>query len=167
MKKYPLLAAAALVLFAAGFARTAVTQPAPAPDAADPQGEYFAPGLDDLMTMLIQPRHTKLYYAGQARNWELAAAQTRELRQAFNRAAATIPSNRGYDIPVLMDRFVFTQLDDMSAAVKAADSKRFARVYKDLTAGCNACHTYMEHPYDVIRVPDAKAYPDQDFRPAK
>jgi hypothetical protein len=29
----------------------------------------FKPGLDDLMTMLVQPRHIRLYYAGQAKNW--------------------------------------------------------------------------------------------------
>jgi hypothetical protein len=33
----------------------------------------FRPAMDDLMTMLVQPRHIKLYYAAQAKNWTLAA----------------------------------------------------------------------------------------------
>jgi hypothetical protein len=33
-----------------------------------------------------------------------------------------------------------------------------------LTSTCNACHLSQDHPMVVIRVPDAAAFPDQDFR---
>jgi hypothetical protein len=46
----------------------------------------FKPAMDDLMTMLVQPRHMKLYYAGQAKNWTLAGFQVNELRGALARS---------------------------------------------------------------------------------
>src|SRR5690349_918294 len=80
-------------LIAAGLADaqgTATKAAAPAPlEVLD-----FKPGLDDLMTMLVQPRHMKLFFAGNARNWELAAFQMRELRSAFRRTGQTIPKYR-------------------------------------------------------------------------
>ncbi len=42
----------------------------------------FKPAMDDLMTMLVQPRHLKLYYAGLEKNWTLAGFQLNELRAA-------------------------------------------------------------------------------------
>ena len=44
----------------------------PAPPRPGPVILDFKPAMDDLMTMLVQPRHIKLYYAGQAKNWRLA-----------------------------------------------------------------------------------------------
>jgi hypothetical protein len=54
----------------------------------------FKPAMDDLMTMLVQPRHIKLYYAGQAKNWELAGFELNELRGALARVGRTIPTYR-------------------------------------------------------------------------
>ncbi len=31
--------------------------------------------------------------------------------------------------------------------------------------GCNACHMELDHPYVVIKTPDASAFPNQDFKP--
>jgi hypothetical protein len=58
----------------------------------------FKPAMDDLMTMLIQPRHLKLYYAGQAKNWNLAAFQLNELRQLLARIGRTIPNYRNIGV---------------------------------------------------------------------
>jgi hypothetical protein len=30
--------------------------------------------------------------------------------------------------------------------------------------GCNACHMELDHPYVVIKTPDASAFPDQEFK---
>jgi hypothetical protein len=45
--------------------------------------EAYAPGLGELMT-LQQMRHTKLWLAGQAGNWELAAYELDELGEGFD-----------------------------------------------------------------------------------
>src|ERR1700684_2776500 len=69
----------------------ALTQPAtPNASSADTQPEYH-PSMGDLMTMAIQPRHIKLYYAGERQNWSYAGYELEELRNAFARIARTIP----------------------------------------------------------------------------
>jgi hypothetical protein len=62
----------------------------PAPAALQTVGSY-QPGLGDLMTMTVQPRHIKLGIAGQQRNWLYAAYELHELQEAFDRLAAVWP----------------------------------------------------------------------------
>ncbi len=127
----------------------------------------FTPGLDDLMSMLVQPRHLKLYYAGTRKNWELAAAESRELRSAFRRIARSIPIYLDNNVDESVGSFLAPKMQAVDEAIAAGDSKRFVQAYYDLTAGCNACHAYMEHPFLLIKVPDSTAnalFPDQEFK---
>jgi hypothetical protein len=55
----------------------------------------------------------------------------------------------------------------LDQAIKAADAAQFTAVYKALTESCNTCHQSAEVGVIVIKEPDAAAFPDQDFRPAK
>ena len=64
---------AALFAVAAGFAR------AQAPAQADTSSPH-RPGLGDLMTMTVQPRHIKLALAGRQKNWVYAAYELHELQ---------------------------------------------------------------------------------------
>lgn len=167
--KHPSLIALAVIfsITCAGAVSLAQTikKPATAP-AYTNQG--FTPGFDDLMTMLVQPRHIKLYYAGAAKNWELAAAESRDLRASFGRIAQAISKYEGNDVSLAAANFVTPQLDAVDAAIEAADGERFTAAYGNLTKACNECHTYMEHPFLVIKVPDVPsdiAHPDQDYRP--
>jgi hypothetical protein len=143
--------------------------PAAAPAVPAPSAKpalNFAPGLDDLMTLLIQPRHVKLYYAGKQKNWELAAAQLSNLRSAFNRVSQTIPRYQGSDVDEALKATIAPKMQALDVAIKAADSKQFDTAYGDLTAACNACHFYLEHAFLVIKVPQwpaGAAYPDQQF----
>ena len=129
--------------------------------------QAFQPGMDDLMTMLVEPRHIKLYYAGTAKNWELAAFELGELRSAFRRIGGTIPVYRDRGVDETIGAIVAPRLDTTESAIAAGDPARFAKAYGDLTASCNECHTYLEHPFLVIKVPSttqpASAYPNQSF----
>ena len=51
------------------------------------------------------------------------------------------------------------------AAIKAGDETQFTKAFGEMTGACNACHAGMEHPFLVIKVPEANNYPDQEFRP--
>ena len=150
--------------------RAPARAPAPARKPAAPPSAYqskaFAPGFDDLMTMLVQPRHIRLYYAGQAKNWEMAAGEVRDLRQSFDRLGQTIPQYEGNDVAKAVEGFVTPSLDALDAAIAAADAAKFSTAYQQLTTGCNNCHTYMEHPFLVIKIPAGNsALSDQDFEP--
>ena len=144
-----------------------------APAAAAPAGGglqilEFKPAFDDLMTMLVQPRHIKLYAAAQQKNWQLAAFQLNEMKQSLRRIGQTIPNYRTYKVDNSVASFFTPAAETMEAAIKAGDSAKFASAYGELTAACNACHQGMEHPFLVIKVPEPSAgaaYSDQDFAP--
>ena len=143
---------------------------APAPETAAPARPGlvildFKPAMDDLMTMLVQPRHIRLYYAGQAKNWRLAAFQVNELRGALARVGRTIPNYRNINVDTAVASIFADKLKAVDAAVKAADSAQFTAAYGEMTTACNDCHKGMEHPFLVIKVPDAGNFPDQEFRP--
>ncbi len=125
----------------------------------------FKPAMDDLMTMLVQPRHIKLYFAGQAKNWKLAGFQLNELRASLARIGRTIPNYRNINVDNAVASIFADKLKAVDAAIKAQDSSAFAVTYKDMTEACNGCHTAMEHEFLVIKVPDALNYSDQEFRP--
>jgi hypothetical protein len=136
---------------------------------ASPQSapEAYRPSFGDLMTIAIQPRHTKLGLAGQERNWTYAAYEFRELQSAFARTAAAVPTYRSMNTADLISATIKAPMDDVGAAIKAGDDAKFAEAYAQLTATCNACHQSTDHSAVVIQIPKTSSYPDQDFRPQK
>jgi hypothetical protein len=140
--------------------------PAPAArPAGGPNTVEFRPSMDDLMTMLVQPRHIKVYYAGQAKNWTLAGFELNELRGALARVGRTVPTYRNVSVEMAVTTIIADKIKALDAAIKAKDSEQFTANYGELTAACNTCHQALEHPFLKITVPDAANYPDQDFHP--
>ena len=119
------------------------------------------------MTMTVQPRHLKLGLAGQEKNWPYAVYEGHELEEAFERVAKQVPKWREFDIAPLIAATVKQPLDDLEAAAKASDGPRFDAAYRQLTDACNACHKSANVGVIAIKVPDASAFPDQDFRATK
>jgi hypothetical protein len=127
----------------------------------------YRPGLGDLMTMTVQPRHLKLGLAGQEKNWPYAVYEGHELEEAFERIAKQVPKWREFDIAQLIAATVKQPLDDLEAAAKASDGQRFDAAYRQLTDACNACHKSANVGVIAIKAPDASAFPNQDFRAPK
>jgi hypothetical protein len=125
----------------------------------------FKPAMDDLMTMLIQPRHMKLYYAGQQKNWTLAAFELNEMGAALRRIGQTIPKYQNISVDPTVTSIFAPKIQAMNAAIMAKNPQQFASAYADLTEACNTCHQGLNHPFLVIRVPDGQNFPDQEFRP--
>jgi hypothetical protein len=167
MRDYSLAALSILGFATVGITTVALSQAAPATSTAANQVPTFAPGFDDLMTMLVQPRHIRLYYAGTARNWELAAAELRDLRSSFDRLAQTIPNYLGNDVNAAVTSLIAPQMTAVEKTITSADPKEFTVAYGKLTDACNACHTYLEHPFIVIKNPDSAkdlVHSDQEFK---
>jgi hypothetical protein len=95
----------------------------------------------------------------------LAAFQINELRGALARIGRTIPNYRNINVDTAVAAIFTDKLKAVDAAVKAADLEQFTAAYQEMTVACNDCHKGMEHPFLVIKVPDALNYPDQEFRP--
>lgn len=130
-------------------------------------GKPFRPGLGELMTAYVQPRHTKLGLAGAAQNWDLADYERDELSETFDDIGKFIVKHGELSIPQAIAATVKPPLEALDKAIKAKDATAFTKSYADLTAACNACHTSASHPMIVIKVPDVSgtAFPDQDFSP--
>ena len=152
-----------MIALAAGLAVAAAAQaqtPAPAP--AAPQVDYH-PSFADLMTSAVQPRHIKLGIAGKARNWEYAAYEARELRNAFGRIGRTIPVFNKQAMPDMFASAILPAMDSIDAAIKAKNGAAFDAAYKEATASCNNCHMGLDHAYIVIHEPTASPYSDQSL----
>jgi hypothetical protein len=48
-----------------------------------------------------------------------------------------------------------------------AGSDQYNAAYRQLTDSCNACHQGAKVGVNLIVVPEASTFPDQDFRPVK
>lgn len=141
----------------------------PSPAATPPGGglpETYAPGLGELMTFQ-QMRHTKLWFAGQALNWDLAAYELDELGEGFDDIVKFHPTHK--DSPVApkdaIPRMVTQPLADLRAAVEKKDSIAFAERYDALTGACNNCHDATNFGFNRVQRPASNPYPNQVFSP--
>jgi hypothetical protein len=130
-----------------------IAQPAP----KDQNGSLpaYQPGLGDLMTMTVQPRHIKLALAGHEQNWAYAAYELHELDEAFGRAARAWPQWQSLPITDMLRSVMKEPMANLAQAIKAADAARFATAYGQLTDGCNACHQAANRGFVAIQPPQA------------
>lgn len=130
-----------------------------AQDAMD--NEQLVPRLGDIMNA-AQARHIKLWLAGKAANWELAAFELRQLKASLVQAAMLYSG-----IPVSNVTTLAAPLQSVADAVAAKDGRRFTKAVGELTDGCNACHQSMGRAFVVIRipVPTEQPFSDQVFAP--
>jgi hypothetical protein len=146
---------------------SALTQSVPAASSSARTQPDYHPSMGDLMTMAIQPRHIKLYYAGDRQNWSYAGYELGELRNAFARITHTIPQYHALDTASLTAAVTQAPLDALAGAIKARSPEQFAVAYVQLTQSCNACHQSLNHAEVVIKVPAPGMFSDQEFQPAK
>jgi len=166
---FSLIAAAAVVGIAAiGIQpHTTVAEPAPTDvRPADMAPQPFNPQMSALMNMIIQPRHAKMGLAGQAENWSLAGYYFKELKLGFGVVGRAVPRWKGLPVPDLIEAAVAPHFAVLDFAIKAGEPHQFAEAYGKVTQGCNNCHTTMDHPFIVIKSPDASTWSNQEFKPA-
>ena len=154
-----------LVVFSLSALATAVSVGALAQ--GNPPAPAYRPGLGDLMTMTVQPRHLKLGLAGQEKNWAFAAYELHELEESFERVARAWPKWRQVEIAETIKATTTAPLEAVELAIKAKDAARFAETYARLTETCNACHQSANVGMIVIQVPKSSPFANQDFRPQK
>jgi hypothetical protein len=149
---------------AAGAVSAQTTPPAPPANPGPAPPVPYVMGMGDLMNTLIQPRHAKLGLAGRAENWALANYALSQLRQGFAGIVKAVPKFHGMPVGDLVDLALTQPLNAVEAAIKQQDAQKFSVAYDQITQGCNACHMELDHPYVVIKTPDASAFPDQEFK---
>lgn len=148
------------------FLSTACGRPSPPASEASTMAalEAYVPGLGEMMS-LQQMRHVKLWFAGQADNWDLAAYEIDELGEGFDDVVKFHPTHK--DSPVApkdaIPRMVTEPLTDLRAAVNQKDSRAFEQAYDALTASCNNCHQATNFGFNRVQRPTLNPYPNQIF----
>lgn len=132
-----------------------------AQDLKSPSADQYVPRLGDIMSA-AQARHQKLWLAGKAQNWELAAYELRQLKASLVEAAVFYSG-----IPIGNVATLEPSLQSMSDAIDAKDGRKFAKGLGELTEGCNACHRSLKRSFVVIKVPGEQLpFANQQFAPA-
>jgi hypothetical protein len=115
---------------------------------------------------LQQMRHLKLWFAGQANNWPLAAYELDELKEGFEDVVKYFPTKDGVPTGTMASAVIEKEVAALEKAIETKDRKQFAAAFDKLTASCNACHQASKHEFIVIRRPAANPYANQSFAPA-
>jgi hypothetical protein len=132
--------------------------------ACSPGDAAFMPGLGEIMA-LQQMRHSKLWFAGQAANWELCDYETDELEEGFADAMHFHPTHKTSPQPLTQAIPLYTDapVKALREAVAAKDRGRFEQAFDALTAGCNGCHQATSFAFNVVIRPRQNSYSNQDF----
>ena len=120
----------------------------------------YKPGLGEFMSA-IQIHHAKLWFAGENKNWPLADFEIGEIKEALE------------DIPVFCAErpevknlsMINPALDSIGNAITAKNPQLFKSGFVLLTGTCNNCHRATNHAFNVIKIPDAPPFSNQDFKP--
>ncbi|WP_234110892.1 hypothetical protein [Chryseobacterium sp. R2A-55] len=124
------------------------------------QANAYKPGFGDFMSS-IQVHHNKLWFAGKNENWKLADFEITEIEEnitdlkKFCKDRPETKSIGMIDVP----------LENLKTAIKKQSTKDFGDEYLILTNTCNSCHQKTKHEYNVITIPTAPPYSNQDFKP--
>ncbi len=122
------------------------------------------PGLGDIMS-IIQQHHTKLYFSGNASNWELAEYELVEIREGLEDAAKFHPTFKSVKTPLseLIPSLTKNEMDGVAGAIKSKNQRQFTQAFQSLTVACNHCHQTAEHSFIVIQAPTGAEFTNQKF----
>ena len=121
----------------------------------------YEPRLADIMST-TQLRHMKLWFAGEAPNWDLAAYELNQLKASLTEAASLYPG-----IPISSVTTMSAPVQDIADAIGEKNAGKFRESFTKLTSGCNACHQSVGLGFIVMRIPTASPFSDQVFPPQK
>ena len=128
-----------------------------------PRG-FYEPGLGDLMHAL-QLRHAKLWFAGTAGNWELAAFELHEIRENLDRIVRWHADNEDAPMGPSIKAYMQTGRYALDRSITQRNSADFTAAFDRFTQGCNECHTAAKHGFIVIQRPTTEPYSNQRWAP--
>lgn len=123
----------------------------------------YTPGLGEIMAQTAN-RHSKLWFAAKADNWELAAYELDELQEGFADAAHFHPSHKTVtDLPKLLNSTLQAPLAALEQAIKQQNQQSFIQSYNRLTEGCNNCHVASGFAFNIVKQPTSNPFSNQEF----
>ena len=129
----------------------------------------YHPELGEQM-LTLQIRHARLWFAGKAQNWTLAAFELQEIKEAFEAVVEQNPDHaifqpqRLADILPAMTKAPITALRD---AIDHGNKAEFEKAYDSLSAACTGCHQAAGNDFLIIQRPTAPILDNLRTAPAK
>jgi hypothetical protein len=142
------------------FAESSQTEHTPVPSTTT--NNAYTPGLGEIMGA-IQLRHAKLWFAGQAKNWELAAYELDEIKEAFDDVAKYYSDFKGKPIAKMIEPITNQPVASLQKAIDAKDTAQFIQAFDNLSNACISCHQATEHGFIVIQRPSLPPLTNQRF----
>ena len=109
----------------------------------------------------------KLYFAGQAKNWDLADFYAREVDETVVDIMSAKVVKEGVEVSKLMTTMLPPAEQGLQEAVQARDPALFQTRYEALVDTCNACHQEAKHGFMKITIPDRPSVTNQSFAPER
>jgi hypothetical protein len=125
----------------------------------------YAPRLGDLM-ITQQIRHSKLWFAVAANNWELAEHSLEGLKTGFADLTQLYPTIYGVTAAPVIAALNKREIAELGRAVGSRDRVKFTIAFDQLTAACNACHQAAKHGFIVVQQPISPPFNNQSFAPS-
>lgn len=126
--------------------------------------ESATPGLGDVMCG-IQLHFSKLYFAAQARNWDLARFERAEVEEELEKIEALRPQENGVNLAGIADAFKQTQLVALKDAIEMKDRGMFRDAYEQSLQMCNTCHQSSGRSFLLITTPTNPPVSNQRWEP--
>lgn len=117
----------------------------------------YHPELGEQM-LTLQIRHARLWFAGEAKNWTLAAFELQEIKEAFDAVVEQNPEHAIFQPQRLADILPVMTKDAVLAlrdAIDHASKPEFEKAYDGLSAACSRCHKAAGNDFLVIQRPTA------------
>ena len=117
----------------------------------------YHPELGEQM-LTLQIRHARLWFAGEAQNWLLAAFEVQELKEAFDAVVENNPEHATFQPQRLADilpSFTQAPVKALRDAIDHASKAEFEKAYDGLSAACSGCHRAAGNDFLVIQRPQA------------
>lgn len=116
----------------------------------------------------LQIRHARLWFAGDAKHWVLAAFQLAELREALAGIVEANPEHEAIQpdrLDEVLPRMTAAPIKALQLAIDKRNSAGFAAAYDQLTDSCNACHTAYSFGFNQFQRPRTPLLDNQQYTP--
>ena len=120
----------------------------------------YKPGFGEFM-LLIQSHHSKLWFAGNAKNWPLAMYELDELKETLEDLRMNCKDRK--ETPQLT--VLSVPLDRLKNAIEHQSTENFSQGVELLTQSCNSCHQSNQKAFNVITIPMVPSVGNQNFKP--
>ena len=118
----------------------------------------YKPNLGEFM-LNIQIHHSKLWFAGQNKNWKLAQFEL----DAINEVIKNIQQYCKNRPDVNSIEMIKPSISNLKHAIIVKNSSYFSKSFQILTETCNNCHRSTKQEFNEITIPNGKPFSNQKF----